>query len=352
MNCKSVAILLLGVIWLAPASGAAQEFIGPHGYLTFEGEISNKDSVGRRGTFDLHHFNLLGDFLLTSRMRVFGEIEWEHGTDSEPSEPEGSAAGFVRLERAWFEYAFSGKLKLRIGKFLTPFGIYNEIHDAAPAYDTSILPQSIYGKHTNLFGNLQRFYAKFSTGLHVLGNLNMKAGDLRYSLFVANGRGRQPFEQDDNADKGVGLRLQFDVANAGARLGYSFYTDKNGLAFDTRQISHQVDFQYENSAWRFSAEAARFSLSGGRFFRSGQIAYAGYAEVARQVTHKQTVLLRFDVIDPGRGRLNDLKRDVTLGTSLHIIREVVIKAEVHFWHVRNAPKQNYVLAISSLAVVF
>ncbi|RMD95959.1 MAG: hypothetical protein D6814_12290 [Calditrichaeota bacterium] len=345
-----VALFLWLVTQVQP--GMAQKMIGPHGYLTFEAEISSKDSVGRRGTFDLHHFNVLGDYLLNQNMRVFGEIEWEHGTDSEAYEPGGTQAGFVRLERAWFEYEPTPGLKLRFGKFLTPYGIYNEIHDAAPAYDTSILPQSIYGKHMNPFGRNQRFYAKFSIGIQLLSKIEIGESFFEFKTLLSNGRGKKPFEQDDNADKGIGFRLLGDIQPLQLKIGYSFYTDKNGAAFDTRQTSHAIDLRFERNRWRWTVELARSSLQTPNGPHSSRVANAGYAELAYHISQWQTLIARYDLFDPDQHLANELERDFTLGTSIYLLKQVVVKAEVHFWHQPQIDNENYLLAISSLAVVF
>jgi hypothetical protein len=330
-----------------------QELIGPHGYLTLEAEISNKDSVGKRGTFDLHHFNLFGDYLLSDKARVFGEIEFEHAGDTEGSTFAEEEGGDIRVERAWFEYAFSQKLKLQLGKFLTPYGIYNEIHDAAPAYDTSILPVSIYGVHRNPFGQQQRYYAKFSLGAQVLGKLELGSASLQYQLMLANGRGRKPYAQDDNRNKALGARLLVELPALRLKAGYSFYSEKNGLVQHTRQSSHAGDLRFEWRRWRVSGEFAHSVLSSGNAFTPAQVANGGYGELAYQLFNRQTILLRYDVLDPHRRQSGDLERDVTIGTSVQIIRQTVVaKAEAHFWRVESGPRRNYTLGIASLAVVF
>jgi hypothetical protein len=343
--------LVFTLLLLAACAGYAQEFIGPHGYLTLEAEISTKDSVGKRGTFDLHHFNLFGDYLLNEKARVFGEIEFEHGADTEREEYGDAETGFVRVERAWFEYAFSEKFKLQLGKFLTPYGIYNEIHDAAPAYDSSILPVSIYGKHRNPFGDEQRFYAKFSLGVQALGRFELGNTELQYQVMVGNGRGLKPFEQDDNKDKALGGRLLADFSKAGLKLGYSFYTDKNGAAFHTRQTSHAGDLRLEFKHWRFNAEFAHSTLGMLRTVRT-QNANAVYGELARQFFNRQTVFVRYDVFNPDTRRGRDWERDFTLGTSVQILKQAVAKAEAHFWRIENGAPRRYTQAIASLAVVF
>ncbi|RMF59168.1 MAG: hypothetical protein D6748_07040 [Calditrichaeota bacterium] len=344
-------IVIILSVWCS--SGSSQEFVGPRGFLTLEAEISNRDSVARRGTFDLHHFNLFGNYLLTPRARVFGEIEWEHGTDTERNEPGGEEKGIVRIERAWFEYRFSHLAILRLGKFLTPYGIYNEIHDAAPAYDSSILPVSVYGLHLNPFGSQQRLYPKFSLGLLFSGNVESGNYQLLYKFFLSNGRGKNPYEQDDNKNKGVGLRVQLVLPWPDLKLGYSFTTDKNGLVFNTRQTSHLWDIQYEYKNWRLRGEIASSHLEGIGSAIPEFTPLGIWGEIAFLLFGRQTILCRYDYFDATRTASNDLERDIMIGTSIQLIKQLVVwKGEIHYWTVDQGPRRNYVLAISSLAVTF
>lgn len=345
--------MIIAAVCLIAGGAFGQELIGPHGYLTLEAEISNMDSVGERGTFDLHHFNLFGDYLLSDKARVFGEIEFEHGGHDGNTDPAEEEAGNIRIERAWFEYAFSQKLRLQFGKMLTPYGIYNEIHDAAPAYDTSILPESIYGVHRNPLGQLQRYYAKFSLGVQALGKLELGGASLQYQLMLANGRGRQPYAQDDNKNKALGARLLAELPALRLKAGYSFYSEKNGRAQHTRQSSHAGDLRFEWRRWRVSSEFAHSVLSSGNARTRNQVANGGYGELAYQLFNRQTILIRYDVLDPRRQQASDLERDITIGTSVQIIRQTVVaKAEAHFWNVESGPRRNFTLGIASLAVVF
>ncbi|MCA9733372.1 hypothetical protein KC799_14640, partial [candidate division KSB1 bacterium] len=263
-----------------------------------------------------------------------------------------TSAGALILERAWFEYAISPKLKFRIGKYLTPYGIYNEIHDAAPAYDTSVLPCSIYGWHYNLAGQSQRFYSKFSTGIVMLGRMEKNAYSFEYKMFVSNGRGPYPFEFDNNRDKGVGSRLLFALPTHGLKLGYSVYTERNGLALHARQTFHAFDFQCEKKRWRFTGEFAHSLLGKMDGVSRQQVANAVYGELAYHVLQRQTVLIRYDIFDPDRVNKNDFMRDFTIATNYQLIKQSLVKAEVHFWNDMLSEQRNYIRAIASLAVVF
>ena len=167
----------------------------------------------------------------------------------------GSGTGQVALERSWVGYKHSDGLKLKTGKFLPPFGIYNLRHDATPTYLMTFLPNSVYGKHANTTGGTQRLYAKFSTGIQVLGTLSGGGWSGDYYLYVTNGRGGNPAEKDDNGDKGRGGRLLVRFPGHILRVGVSYYTDRNGLAQDTRQSSLAADLAVEDGAFLLEAEA-------------------------------------------------------------------------------------------------
>ncbi len=344
---KRLCILL---VFLAARPVLPQQFIGPHGYLTFEAEIGNRDSLARNGTFDLHHVNVLGHVLLNPKSRVFAEVEWEHKSSAETEGQPPTSDGFMRVERAWFEYAVSEALKLRVGKFLTPYGIYNEIHDAAPAFDTTILPQSVYGMHENPFGGRQVYYAEFAVGVQALGDIALGESNLHYSFLLSNGRGESPFSQDDNGNKGIGARLLADIPSFFLKVGYSFYTDRNGRAGHTRQTSNAWDIRFERDRWRLSSELAITRL--GTEAGPSRIARAGYGEIAFHPFGKQTVLVRYDLFDANSRLGNDLEKDLTLGANVHLLPSILAKAEVHFQRVDGGPKENFFLAISSLAIVF
>jgi len=78
----SIAFICSGV-FITPDAQSETKAPSFHGYFTLEYEVSNKDSSSRRGTFDLHHFNVISKYYVSRKSVVFGEIEWEHGPDFE-----------------------------------------------------------------------------------------------------------------------------------------------------------------------------------------------------------------------------------------------------------------------------
>ena len=115
---KIIRILWFCILLPTGVLGQEREF-SSHGYIDMEFEYDTEEKVS---TFDSKHFNIVSTYTF-DQFRVFSEIEWEHGTvlEDNPADSEGEVA----VERAWLEYVRSDRLKLRAGKFITPFGIYN-----------------------------------------------------------------------------------------------------------------------------------------------------------------------------------------------------------------------------------
>lgn len=145
---KTFSSLAIGVLLFFGSSAWAVDFSATkfYGYIDLEYKQTTADKFDdtgpddanlKNGSFDQHHFNLLVDVPVSPKLAMKGHIEFEHGLN------QGIDSGNVVLEYAFGEYIVRDWLKLRGGKMLTPWGIYNEIHDATPAYLTVPPPGSL-----------------------------------------------------------------------------------------------------------------------------------------------------------------------------------------------------------------
>lgn len=352
MKSTSVVSILL-LFLLGSVSFAQESKLTVYGYFDLELESNNKDAVGKRWTFDQHHFNVLTIYRLDDRFRVLGEIEWEHGIQLTTGN--NNSSGLVALERAWLEYEYNSAFKVKVGKFLPPFGIYNLKHDATPTYLSSFLPSSIYGKHINTLGEKQRLYAKFATGVQVLGTLTADQWQGEYYLYVSNGRGPDPGEKDDNSNKGLGGRLVVQPPVEAFRLGMSFYTDKNGdantkqstLAFDASLHHSNVHLETEF----FSPKLEKVDTTGtpnGNF----QTGMGYYVQGAYTFFDKLTPFARYDLFDPDVDKGDDGESDIVLGINFSVTPAVYLKSEIHFLSFQNPSIKSYEMFVSSIAVAF
>ncbi len=205
--------------------------------------------------------------------------------------------GAIVLERAWIEWNRYAAATVRVGHFLTPYGIWNVDH-GAPTLIASLMP--------TFFAN--EYFPTYSTGVQVLGNLPLPVGEVDYAAYVTNGR--NPAVLDTNNNKNVGGRLAWSVGE-GVRLklgtsGYvGSYTDRERSieSFSpfrvaaTRTVDYDewgaaVDVSLDAGATRVRAEGVmhrrdyteglRERIAPG-ILRPDQTKYNGYVLVAHEL---------------------------------------------------------------------
>lgn len=121
--------------------------------------------------------------------------------------------GAIYFERFWMDLLFSQHLNLRVGKFITPSGIWNVDH-GSPVILTVRQPLQ-----TGLF----RLFPRSQTGLMGYGTAFLGNTDLTYHAFASTGRGEIAIEDISEVGVGVNLEANTDIAN-GLTLGFSGYT--------------------------------------------------------------------------------------------------------------------------------
>ncbi|MEO9871848.1 outer membrane beta-barrel protein [Ekhidna sp.] len=220
-------LLLISSFFLAfaglhnSAQAQIEEKVRINGYSSFEYEyrLSDEGNSDPNGSFDADLFDIVLNVDISSRLRFATDITWEHGTATE--EGIGNAA----VEYAFPEYTIRNWLKVRVGKMFLPFGIYNEIHTAKPAFLAVKEPLST--NKPDKFGADERFYPRWATGISVLGNFSVNTINFEYNVQVSNGyqENTNPFEEDDNTQKAIAARLLMQPI-PGLKVGFSTYSDR------------------------------------------------------------------------------------------------------------------------------
>jgi hypothetical protein len=102
--------------------------------------------------------------------------------------------GSIVIERAYVEWRESDYFTLRVGEFLTPYGIWNVDH-GTPTLIALMLPQFIQ----------QQWFPSTQVGIAVVGVHHFAPWELAYRAYASNGR--TPTQLDLTDDKAVGGRI-------------------------------------------------------------------------------------------------------------------------------------------------
>lgn len=104
--------------------------------------------------------------------------------------------GGVGIERAHVDWTPSERLGLRVGVFLTPFGVWNVDH-GTPVLIAARPPLAV----------LSAPFPTQQLGVQVFGALPLGWHSVEYALYVTNGRSPVELQGDLDADKALGARL-------------------------------------------------------------------------------------------------------------------------------------------------
>ena len=132
-----------------------------------------------------------------ARLSYFGELDgalrsWENWPGRE--EQHG-----WEVDRLYLEFAAADAFRVRVGRFLTPVGQWNELH-ADPLTWTPLRPLTTY-----------RAFAKSVTGLMAAGTLPLGSRDAGYALFLAPVPAPGPRDQETSFVSSAGGRVAVEV---------------------------------------------------------------------------------------------------------------------------------------------
>jgi hypothetical protein len=204
--------------------------------FTFAKRLSNNSTdiiLPTKSTFYVGNFNLymsaeLGRWRSLSEVRFtylpdgastydaasgkFGRVSTAY-TDSTDWNRTQKVGGVI-IERVSLEYLAHSLLTIRIGQFLTPYGIWNVDHGS---------PTVIGVTRPYIVGN--EWLPSHQTGLEIYGSLAINATQLGYHLTLSNGRGPIDTYQDLDSNKAVGWRfwVKHDASIGTITLGTSGY---------------------------------------------------------------------------------------------------------------------------------
>lgn len=321
------------------------------GFYDFEIEYLKKGSEINNWSFDQHHLNIVTNYQINNQFTVFTEMVWEHVPAFSPDQ----ISGQLYLGKAFLQYKQSDAFNVIGGKFLSPFGILNERHDAAPTFLYTHLPL-MYRKHELIPGEYGRMFARHSVGVQLLGNFNAGPWMAKYQLYITNGQGPNFSGTDINSNKGLGYRFIMDNKMKGFTFGTSFYTDKNGLFYDIRQTAIGFDAEISFANFMFQSELvySRVEELDHNMIPNGIFndLSAYYILGSYSVTDKLTPFVRFDI---SVNNLIEEKMTEQLyigGLNYAVKQSIFLKGEFQLYRFPLQTENKYNMFIASVAVAF
>lgn len=175
--------------------------------------------------------------------------------------------GYTVIERAHIDWTELPYLKVRVGNFFTPFGIWNVDH-GTPTLIAVQLPGVIQFRQMPLR----------QTGVQIYGNTFAGEWELGYTATISNGRQElSNFAFDDNRGFGGRLYANNEKGETSMKFGASFYTGRvkdqqiavTGISpitfersstFDYREYVGGVDASVDVGRTRIRAEGAMSSV--------------------------------------------------------------------------------------------
>jgi hypothetical protein len=327
---RTFALAAVCMLAAFPAFTIDWERVSINGYTSFEFEkMLNREGAGDpNGSFDADLFDIVLNFQISDQIRVSTDLTWEHGAATEDNR------GNVAVEYAFVEYTFSDLFKVRAGKFLTPFGVFNQIHTAKPAF-LSVKEASSTNNPSRIVDGAGRFFPRWGAGIAFQGDGLMGDMEFDYDVLIANGEqdNTNPFEEDDNSSKSVTARFRFEPIDT-VQLGASLYYDRfsEGSELDSiRSVGIEVDWQISRA--RVLAEV----VSGSRRHESGgsttQLGW--FIQPSWHFENGLTPYVRYDWIDPDTDRPNDEGRGFIVGVNWEASRWFMIKVENNWFKGRS-----------------
>ena len=297
-----------------------------NGYTSFEFEKQLDDEGKGFGdpnfSFDADLFDLVFNIQVDDRIRAATDITWEHGAASEDDR------GNVALEYGFVEYTVNDLLKLRFGKMFTPFGIFNEIHTAKPAF-LSVKEAAGTNKTERIVKDAYRFFPRWGTGIGLHGDGLLGDGYVDYDILIANGEQEEtnPFEEDNNKAKSITARVGYDPSPS-IHFGNSLYFDAlSGPEYDYI-VSEGIEIEYDREALRVVAEVVLGFRKPDDAAVVKQLGW--FVQPSYEVSAGVTPYLRLDYVDSDLSSGKNHGMGVVLGFNFETSGGLIVKVEENY----------------------
>lgn len=320
----TVLITLLMAALSSPAYAVTWENVNLHGYTDFLYKKNTKNEAPEdpsapdttNGSFDFRHLTFLVDIHVMPELWIKTNVEFDHTPDTE------LGYGGIIMEYGFAEYMVKDWLKLRAGKALTPYGLFNEIHDASPAYLSVTVPESVYRPEQKGGFSL---IPKWTTGISVLGITNPCDGcEFDYVIYIGNGEsvGINEGQFDSNPNKAVGGRAQISIDDEKFLVGVSAYYGEKAVSQTNLSENHWayvISLSYNLSNFNLKAEYGQGKLA-------SRTEYAWYVQPSYKIG-RYTPYLRVQSNDPDDTKPDDYWNAYLAGVNIQLNKHMFLKFE-------------------------
>ncbi len=258
-----------------------------------------------RSSFGIQDLNIYFAGQMTDTMRVLTELEFTfmpHGSETDLLTytridntygdlytNEKKTLGGVHIVRAQYDWKPVDYFNVTVGRFLTPFGIWNNDHGS-----TVVIP------HRLPFLMIRGTIPLAQTGLMISGRFfPADSTYIDYGFTVTNGRGPTSEIYDLNEHKALGARLRFEKEweNASLALGaYGFWSKMTDIVKTLDIEALEFEKEVVEEFWEYDiATDLLFKFWGGRI-------QAEYVRGLIQFEKRPPVLIpEVNIIDPSGG---------------------------------------------------
>lgn len=312
------------------------------GYIEAVWKFERVQGITEEVSFDARRFNLFTHSVISDRIRIASELEFEHGTEE------------IKLEFAFVDFEIHPAASFRGGILLSPLGKFNLAHDSPlnqlterPIVSTEIIPTALSEVGLGLYGAFYpsaasriTYEAYLVNGFHEGVLLN--AGGTR----IPEGRGA--FEEDNNnfpSFVGRAAYSPFVEVEVGVSIHtgpYNRYKVEDFKIDSRRDVTiAAADWEYRQNNFELVGEYAFASINvppslRGLYAERQQGMYAQLAyHFGRGVLEflprsKFTVIVRHEFVDFDTAIEGDAVQRLTVGLNFRPGEDTVFKFDYHF----------------------
>ncbi len=299
------------------------------GYADVEYQFTNQQNENNK--FRIHHLSLFFNKDIQKEWKLFSEVEYEDAPLIESSSSANTVQGKIFVEQVYIEYHPELNWDVRIGRFITPAGIWSIYH----------YPPYVPTQREPLLFNV--IFPETSDGAQIITSFPFEKFNLDTHLYIANGSGNSG-GTDLNNNKAVGARLNFDsLSNLSG--GASYYREKDNT--DSLNSSYGLHLLFSHADLKIQTEYAirRHEPQNTANFNDA----SWYAQVSYDIG-KWTIAGRYDWYDPNGKAGGDSQLRYTGALNYHFAHNVIGKAEFNRNEYEDPSKKDYNELILSMVV--